>query len=179
MSLHTHVFKFCPRCGSAGFLPVGIKSYKCTNCYFHYYINSAAAVVGLIFNDLEEVLLTIRGVAPNKGSLDLPGGFVDPGESAEEALRREILEELNLEISQASFLISFPNEYLFSGLIVYTTDIAFVCKVNDLRNICVADDVAGYRFMPIDKIDLSEIFSSSIRNIILHYQSLKNDAVIL
>jgi mutator protein MutT len=130
-------------------------------------------VVALIFNDKGEVLLTVRGVEPNIGSLDLPGGFVDPGETAEEALRREIFEELNLEITDASYLISFANEYLFSGLNVYTTDITFVCKVKSFENIRVADDVIDYRFVPLDDIDFSQIFSQSITGILQHCQSLK------
>lgn len=169
MSNSSDVFKFCPRCGSAGFVEQGSKSFRCSDCGFHFFINSAAAVVALIFNERAEVLLTVRGVEPNKGSLDLPGGFVDPGEGIGQALCREILEELNLEVTEFSFLTSFPNEYLFSGLIVNTTDIAFVCKVKDLRNIRVDDDVADYCFEKIENVDLSKIFSPSIQNILKYY----------
>jgi len=130
-------------------------------------------VAALIFNHRGEVLLTIRGVDPNKGTLDLPGGFIDSGESVEEALRREILEELNLVITDASYLTSFPNEYLFSGLVINTTDLAFVCKVNGFDDIRVADDVADYRFVPIEEIDFSQIFSKSINSILKYYQTIK------
>lgn len=50
----------------------------------------AAAVAGLIFNEKGQLLLTIRAKDPGKGLLDLPGGFVDMGENADQALRREI-----------------------------------------------------------------------------------------
>ena len=162
-------FRFCPRCGSGDFIPQGSKSFLCSACGFNYYINSAAAVVALIFNGQGEILLTERGVEPNKGSMDLPGGFVDPGERVEEALIREIREELNLEITDFSFLVSFPNEYLFSGLTVHTTDVTFICKVKDLSAICVADDVAAYRFEKIENIDFSVVFSQSVRNILNYY----------
>lgn len=169
MTAPSDVFKFCPRCASSEFLAKDFKSFKCSQCGFHLFVNSAAAVVALIFNNKGEVLLTVRGVEPNKGSLDLPGGFVDPGESAETALRREIMEELNLEVTDLKFLVSFPNEYLFSGLTVNTTDMTFICKVKDLSKIKVDDDVAGYRFEKIENINLSEIFSLSIQNILKYY----------
>ena len=169
MAYPKDLFRYCPRCGSGDFIPQGSKSFLCRACGFHYYTNAAAAVVALIFNERGELLLTKRAVEPNKGSMDLPGGFVDPGERVEEALKREIMEELNLEITEFSFLVSFPNEYLFSGLTVHTTDMTFICKVKDLKVIRVADDVAAYRFEKIENIDFTTVFSQSVRNILNYY----------
>ena len=176
MTSHANVFKFCSRCGSSEFLPLGVKSYKCAKCSFHFYVNSAAAVAALIFNSRGDVLLTTRGIEPHKGTLDLPGGFIDAGESVEEALCREVLEELNLVITESSYLTSFPNEYLFSGLVVSTTDLAFVCKVKSLDDIRVADDVANYQFVSVNEIDFSQISSRSIANILKFYQSHNGNA---
>ncbi len=165
MSNHNKVIKYCPKCGSSDFFPDSPKSYLCKKCRFHFYLNSAAAVVALVFNEKGEV-----AHEPNKGALDLPGGFVDPGESVEKALFREVYEELNVEITNAEYLVSFPNEYPFSGLTVNTTDLAFICTVKTLDTIRAGDDVSGYRFVDVNDIDYLKIFSASIRNILKHYK---------
>jgi len=171
MAKPSEVIKYCPRCGSSQFIYQDDKSFKCESCDFHFFINSAAAVAAIIENDEKEILMTIRAKEPEKGLLDLPGGFVDPGETAEEALKREIKEELNLQITDTEFLTSYPNEYIFSGYSVYTLDLAFVCKIKDLEKLNVKDDVAGYQFLSYDEIDLKKIGLKSIRNILKHYIS--------
>ena len=79
-------FHFCPRCGSAHFRVSGERSLSCGDCHLQYYVNSAAAVACLIFNNEGKLLVTRRAVDPDKGKLDLPGGFIDPNETAEEAV---------------------------------------------------------------------------------------------
>lgn len=165
------VFKFCPRCGSARIKEASIRSMKCPDCGLDWYFNMAAAVAGLIFNEKGQLLLTIRAKDPGKGLLDLPGGFVDMGENAEQALRREIKEELDLEISSMDFSGSYPNQYLFSGVIYETLDLVFSCRVDNFDNLSARDDVAGFIFEYPDKIDIQEIGLQSIKQIILKLQS--------
>ena len=98
--------------------------------------------------------------------LDLPGGFVDPLESIEDGLKREIREELGVAVSDAKYLCSFPNRYVYSGLTYFTIDLAFICKVDDVSIIKPADDVEDVLFMSPDKINLKDIAFESIRNII-------------
>ena len=160
------VFKFCPRCGSENFMSSGARSFKCSDCKFQYYINSSAAAAALIVNQQNELLLTVRAFEPNKGMLDLPGGFVDPGETVETTLIREIKEELNLDITELSYFTSFPNEYPFAGLIVFTIDLAFICKVDDFSNIKCADDVINYLFVTKENTDYSKIGGKSIKDIV-------------
>jgi NAD+ diphosphatase len=163
------VVKFCPKCGSSNFPAHADRSFKCGDCGFHFYINAAAAVAALIVNEKGELLLTRRAVEPKKGMLDLPGGFVDPGERAEDAVVREIKEELNLEVTDHQFLISYPNEYVFSGFTVYTVDLAFVCLITDFSDIIWQDDISGYVFVKPEDLDYREICSESIRRIIQFY----------
>lgn len=160
------VVKFCPKCGSSDFPAQADRSFKCGDCGFHFFVNAAAAVAALIVNQKGELLLTRRALDPKKGMLDLPGGFVDPGERAEEALIREIKEELNLEVTDHRFLISYPNEYVFAGYTVYTVDLAFVCHVKHFSEIVWQDDISGFVFVKPEAIDFSEVCSESIRQII-------------
>ena len=55
-------------------------------------------VVAAIIRDGDRFFATQRGYGPYKDGWEFPGGKVEPGETPEEALKREILEELDAEI---------------------------------------------------------------------------------
>lgn len=169
MYSNTHpvnVLKFCPRCGSANFSATGSRSFKCGDCSFNYYVNSAAAVAVLLFNEKGELLFTRRAIEPHLGKLDLPGGFIDPGETGEQAAIREIKEELGIEIHSLRYLCSFPNEYIFSGYSVFTLDLAFLAKTESLHLMTAMDDISSFEFYkPLD-VDLEELPSISMKNIL-------------
>jgi NAD+ diphosphatase len=169
MYSNTHpvnVLKFCPRCGSAHFPATGSRSFKCADCSFNYYTNSSAAVAVLLFNENGELLLTRRAIEPHLGKLDLPGGFIDPMESGEQAAHREIQEELNIQVHSLQYFGSFPNEYVFSGYSVFTLDLAFLAKTESLNKMTAMDDVASFEFHKPQDVDLEELPSISMKNII-------------
>ena len=77
------------------------------------------AVVGLIVLDDRRYLCQLRSnisgiFYPNHWGLF--GGAVDPGETPEEGLRRELKEELALEIDQAQYFTEFTFDFSFRGL---------------------------------------------------------------
>lgn len=158
-----HLFSFCPRCGSSLFDENNEKSKKCKQCNFIYYFNSSAAVVGLLFNKQGELLVTRRVNDPAKDTLDLPGGFVDMYETAENALVREIKEELNLDVLNVKYCMSLPNLYLYSDFEVHTLDMFFKCQVADFNNLSACDDVSESFFIPIAEIKLTDFGLQSIR----------------
>jgi mutator protein MutT len=159
-------YRFCPRCSAEGTFNSQNNSFKCSTCGFNFFLNSAAAVTALIFNQEKELLMTRRGIEPAIGKLDLPGGFVDPGESAENALFREIGEELDLVPDEISYYGSFPNQYQFSGTIVDTIDLVFKCRVTDFSKLKYRDDICGIEFVKLEEIDLDEVPFQSVKNII-------------
>ncbi len=132
----------------------------------HFFSNACAAVCALILDSEGKLLVTRRAKDPKKGMLDLPGGFVDPFESVEEALERELREELGVAVSDAKYLCSFPNQYVYSGLTYFTIDLAFICSIDDISKIEPADDVEDIVFMAPQSINADDIAFDSIRNII-------------
>ncbi|HAX96198.1 MAG TPA: DNA mismatch repair protein MutT [Prolixibacteraceae bacterium] len=158
-----HVFKYCPRCGSDLFRASGARSLTCDSCSLQWYTNSAAAVACLIFNPNGKLLVTRRAIDPDIGKMDLPGGFIDPLESAEDAVRRELKEELNMEVKNMVYLTSKPNEYFFSGITVFTTDLAFRVEAVDLGNLTPHDDISSFEWIDPTEIDPNEIPAPSIR----------------
>jgi len=169
MYSNTHpvsVLKFCPRCGSNRFPATGSRSFECADCSFNYFVNSSAAVAVLLFNEKGELLLTRRAFKPYLGMLDLPGGFIEPMETGEQAAVREIQEELGIEIHSLEYFGSFPNEYVFSGFSVFTLDMAFLAKTESLNHITPMDDVASFEFIKPQDVDLKELPSISMKNIL-------------
>lgn len=156
-------FKFCPVCGSPNFEINNIKSKKCKDCGFSYYLNASSATVALIVNEKDELLVVRRKNDPGKDMLDLPGGFVDMNETGEEAMAREVKEETGLEATEVIYQFSYPNTYLYSGFLVHTLDMFFKVKVKDLSHIEAMDDAAAYYWIPFSEIDIDKFAFDSIK----------------
>jgi 8-oxo-dGTP diphosphatase len=65
-------------------------------------------VAGIISNKDGDILCTQRNVSPYpyiSKKYEFPGGKIEPGETREEALKREIFEELNIDIFIGSFFL--------------------------------------------------------------------------
>lgn len=163
---YTTVFSFCPKCGAKVLRPHGPQGYRCPACEFEFFLNVAAAAAGLIVNDKRELLATVRAKDPAKDTLDLPGGFIDPNETAEEGICREIKEELNLDVVGCRYFCSTPNQYPYMGVVYRTMDLAFICQVEDFTPLQAMDDVKGCRFIPIDQLDPEQFGFESVRRIL-------------
>ncbi len=162
-TLPQNVLKFCPRCGSADFKLSGSRSFKCGDCGFHIYMNSSAAVAALVANQEGKLMLVTRGIEPHYGKFDLPGGFVDPGETAEAAVKRELFEELGLKVKSLEYAGSAPNEYVFSGFSVFTLDMAFKVIPETVEGLKPMDDILEYNFYAEHEIDYEQIPAASIK----------------
>lgn len=163
MSDFSEVFSHCPRCGSPRFVENDVRSKRCEDCGFIYYLNASAATAAAIVRDGGEILVSRRAVEPAAGTLDLPGGFVEPGESIDAGLRREILEETGCETETAEWLFSLPNFYSFSGLEVPTADSFFLCRLKDGSEPHAGDDAASLEWRRLASLDPSEFGLASIR----------------
>ena len=124
-------FNCCPACGSGDIIFDKDKKLICRDCSFTYFHNVAAAV-GVILEYDGKVVLIKRAKEPGKGKLDLPGGFVDPEESAEDAVIRETKEEINIDIKELRYLGSFPHIYKYKDVLYHTCDLFFYCKIDAL-----------------------------------------------
>lgn len=156
-------FRYCPICGSQQFKVNSSKSKKCEKCGFELFMNASSAVAAFITNSKGELLVERRKLEPAKGTLDLPGGFVDPQETAEEAIRREVLEETNLMVDYVHYIFSIPNIYRFSGLDIPTLDLFFNCKVEDETTLKAMDDAAECLWLAPDDIHTEHFGLRSVR----------------
>ncbi|MBE6298465.1 MAG: NUDIX domain-containing protein [Bacteroidales bacterium] len=157
------IFSHCPKCGSRNFNINDEKSKRCDCCGFVYYFNPLAATVGVIANEKNEILVAVRAKEPAKGTLDLPGGFCDSYESAEEGVAREVKEETGLSVESTKYLFSIPNIYIYSGMELHTMDMFFLCRVSDSTSLKADDDVAGLKWVAIEELDSNEFGLLSIK----------------
>ncbi|UOX32908.1 NUDIX domain-containing protein [Flavobacterium sediminilitoris] len=165
------IFKFCPNCQSTHFTFENNIRFHCSTCDFTYYHNIAAAVA-IVFTFEDKILFTVRNVDPDKGKLDLPGGFVDPNENAEEAACREINEELGLEIfpNNLRYITTSPNNYLYKNIPYKTMDIFYECSLSsDIISITAKDEIQELIWVNRSEIDLDSIGFVSIRKIIKEF----------
>ncbi len=160
------MFQFCPRCGSLQFEEHSFKSKHCLGCGFVYYFNTSASTAAFITDEDGRLLVARRAKEPARGTLDLPGGFVDLFETAEEAMQREIKEETGLEVANFQYLFSLPNIYEYSGLEVHTLDLFFKATVSGSVTLSPADDVSELFFLDPKTIRSSDFGLASIRRAI-------------
>ncbi len=104
------------------------------------------ATVDALILENEKIMLIKRGSKPDKGKWALPGGFVDNGESAEEACTREAKEEtgLDVEIVGLAGVFSDPGRDPRG-----TISIAYLCRKKG-GNVQEGDDADEARWFRLD-----------------------------
>jgi len=156
-------FVYCPRCGAKSFNVTNEKAKKCAACGFTYYFNPSSAVACFLVNSDGRLLLVRRAKNPAKGTLDLPGGFADMNETAEEVVHREIKEETGLDITSCRYLFSIPNIYPYSGFEVHTLDLFFICEVQSFEDAKANDDASEIVILPPSELSSADFGLFSIK----------------
>jgi hydrolase, NUDIX family len=166
------IFKHCPNCTSTNIeFPNNVR-FLCHDCGFTYFHNIAAAVA-VVFKHKDKILFTVRNMNPDKGKLDLPGGFIDPNETAQEAACREVKEEMGLIIKpeQLRFITTYPNNYLYKNVPYRTMDIFFECELKaEEVHIVAPDEIKELRWIALKDIREEEIGFISVRTVIKQLQ---------
>jgi len=109
------------------------------------------SVVAVIIDEDGQVLLTKRSVPPFQGEWVMPGGKIDLGEPIVEALKREVWEEVGLEVEVGRLIDVFehvtPGSDNYHFIIIYYLCTPLYCDVNHNR-----DEVAEARWVPGEEL---------------------------
>lgn len=110
--------QFCGRCGAATMAVPGERAKECPACGLRQYPRISPAVIVLVTRG-EEILLT-RGHHFAEGFYGVLAGFLEAGESLEEAVEREIQEEVGLTVADIRYFGSQPWPFPHQVMIGFT-----------------------------------------------------------
>ncbi|MFS0884284.1 NAD(+) diphosphatase [Aeromicrobium sp. 179-A 4D2 NHS] len=99
--------RFCPRCGTALQTSQAGHLRTCPNCGAEHYPRTDPAVIMLV-TDRDDRALLARNPHWPEGRFSTLAGFVEPGEALEDAVRREVAEEVGVSVGEARYLGSQP-----------------------------------------------------------------------
>jgi len=155
-------FKHCPNCASTNISMPESRYLECRDCQFQHYHNVAAAVAGIIVYQ-DEVLINIRAKAPGAGLWDLAGGFVDFNETLEQALSREVKEELGIEVTHWQYLCSGTNIYHYKAIDYHTADVIYYAELEHKPKLCLdSSEVIDARWIKFSDIEFDQFAFQSL-----------------
>ena len=132
---------------------------KCEICEFR---NPKGAVTAVFIRD-NKLLVLKRRDDPFKGLWDLPGGFMQEGEAPEEALKREIKEELGIDLRNPFFMRSFPGTYFWKGEDIPIISSFFLLDIKE-NNITLDQEHSDFSWVPLSELEPERIaFDSNQR----------------
>jgi NAD+ diphosphatase len=111
--------RFCARCGAASDIDDGGHRRRCPACGAQHFPRTDPAVIMLITDDQDRALLGRQPVWPEKRFSTL-AGFVEPGETLGDAVRREVMEEVGIEVGDVTYAASQPWPFPSSLMLGFT-----------------------------------------------------------
>lgn len=160
-------FKFCPNCKNK-LKKISNRLIDCPSCGFHFYFNPAVSNAVILENNQKKILLVKRKFPPKKGFWDLPGGFIEFKETIENSIKREIKEELNINLSQLKYFASYIDRYFYKGFNYHTLCFVFVGKIKN-QIPYPGDDAAELRFFKKEEIPFKKLAFTGIKNALKDY----------
>ncbi|KAL0276316.1 UNVERIFIED_CONTAM: hypothetical protein PYX00_003910 [Menopon gallinae] len=108
LSSFNKTFKFCPNCGSSLVSSqIGILK-ECNKCSRTHYPPLCPVAIVLIDNPSHDEVLLVRQERHPAGMYSCVAGFIEPGETLDKAVEREVAEEVGLRIKDIQFVKSQP-----------------------------------------------------------------------
>jgi ADP-ribose pyrophosphatase YjhB (NUDIX family) len=156
------MFKYCPKCGRRFTKKRlhGRTRLYCRPCDFFFFQNSKPTASAIITKG-KKILLTKRSINPKKGWWDTPGGFLENGEHPLVGVKREMKEELGLEIIPIKLLTTVIDYYIEPpNYRFYTLNLFYLSKIKKGR-IRPADDVCEAKWFSKNNLPKKIAFKNS------------------
>lgn len=137
--------RFCGRCAAPTEQASGERAMRCPSCGLMAFPRLAPAMIVLIERDDGRVLLA-RNVSFPMAMYSCLAGFVEPGETLEEAVRREVKEEVGVDVDGITYWGSQPWPFPHSLML------GFVARYAGGEICCAADEIADARWFAHDEL---------------------------
>lgn len=115
--------KFCSHCGHKTDVHASEYAMVCPTCNYHQYPRVNPCVITVITRGEDEILLA-KNARNTSNMYGLIAGFVEVGETLEEAVRRETLEEVGLKLGKIEYLASQPWPFPSNLMIAFKAEYA-------------------------------------------------------
>jgi len=136
--------RYCGRCGTPTRDRAAERAKECPACGLVAYPRVSPAMMALVTRGHDLLLARAHRFAP--GMYSALAGFVEPGETIEDCVRREVREEVGVEVGQITYFASQPWAFPHSLMIAYTAEYAGGdLKVDDA-------EIAEARWFPADAL---------------------------
>ena len=159
---------FCPRCGAPATVRFP-RSLHCESCGYAAFFNPKPVGCALARDEDGRVWLARRGHEPGQGRWSMPGGFVDLGESVEEAIVREVREELDVHATLGMLIGVYSHADDRVVVIVYEASIDGTPRPTD--------EAPEVRAFAHDEIPWDELAFPSVKWALDEYRSRLGQAV--
>ena len=152
--------KFCNKCGYRLSHVESLMQKQCLSCRELFFPNLAPAVIVLIKK--KNKILLARSPHFPKGVFSLVAGFIDAGESAEDAVKREVYEEVGVNIKNIKYFASQSWPYGGSFMLAYVADFASgEIKIDN-------NEIEKAGWFSLDQLPMIPTSSSIASNLIKH-----------
>jgi ADP-ribose pyrophosphatase YjhB (NUDIX family) len=156
MKNYEDIISYCIKCGnkySEDNFDMEESAFVCDKCGHKFHINPIPTVGAVVpRKDADEVLISTRGINPFKGKLETPGGFVDTNEAPREAIKRELKEELNLNLHIKEVIHTSKLRYQYQSIMYPLNCIYFISDPVDELPKELEYEVQKVQFMNLDQI---------------------------
>lgn len=142
---------FCARCGAKSDMAMAGWQRDCGACGTHHFPRTDPVVIMLITRGND--LLLGRSQGWPEGMYSLLAGFIEPGETIEAAVRREVLEEAGVRVGQVSYLASQPWPFPASLMLG--------CRGEALSQTIVVDPTELEAALWVSRERLAQVFAGS------------------
>jgi 8-oxo-dGTP diphosphatase len=157
-------FKYCPRCRAEMVDRMAYDRVRrvCPECRFVQFIDPKVGAAVLALTEDNQALLVRRAVDPAKGSWCLPGGFIEIGETPQQAASRECKEESGFDVEIDRLIdVYYYEDYRGSGILVLYRGTITNGSVQS------GDDVQEVGFFGPDDLPEDIAFDSNIETLAL------------
>lgn len=148
LSVHEKYYKFCPNCKTDLQRKIidGKERFFCPSCDFIFW-NNPKPVVSMLLQHNNELLMLKRATEPLKGYWCLPGGYINYEETPEQAIKREVKEEIGVEVSIECLIGVYQIDNDPRGINI---DIIYEGKLEG--DVHLSDEHSKFKFVSFEKL---------------------------